>query len=182
MSEDKTIRGETTMTWSDQARLSARTIIRFMLIFSVVEAVVFFVIWAMSSSDREWLRLRHDPLSALGLFAKDAWPIFVSCFVLLLMLLIGLFSWCFHRLPDANRRISYEASEDSLVTRDAANFALTVPWSMVIRVRNNDQLLHMQLAPGGWRTVFWRAFAPEDREPILRWAQRIATEKKQPRP
>ena len=65
----------------------------------------------------------------------------------------------------------YEVTRDRLAMRDAANFALTVLWSGIIRVRNSEYAMRLRLATGGWRTVFWRAVAPADREQVMRWAQ-----------
>jgi hypothetical protein len=171
MNDDKTIFGETTMTWGDQARLSIRPLARGMAIFIVLAIVAFLITWAIAVSDGEWLLLRHDPIDALGGFVHDVWPVLLTCVLVMLILMTGLYARAFYRFPDANRRIIYEATKDHLTTRDAANFAFTMPWSMVVRVRNSGATMRMQLSAGIWRTVFLRAFAPEDREQILRWAQ-----------
>jgi len=71
MSEDRTIRGETTMTWGDQARLSMRPVVRSMLVVSLAMAVTILLVWAITSSDSAWLLLRHEPFEALGLVARD---------------------------------------------------------------------------------------------------------------
>jgi hypothetical protein len=148
-----------------------RPLAKGMAIFIVLAVVVFMVIRAIASSDREWLLLHHDPLAALGAFARDVWPVLLTYTLGMLLLMIGLYARAFYRFPHPNRRISYEASKDGITTRDAANFALAVPWSNVIRVQNSRQMMRMQLATGGWRSVIWRGFALEDREQILRWAQ-----------
>jgi hypothetical protein len=171
MDEQRTIYGQTTMTWSDQARSLVRPVVRAMAIFSVAMIVVILVVWAITCQDYEWLLLRHAPLRTLARVAAEAWPFFLIPFVVMLAGVIGSCARAFHRLPHANRRLTYEVTKDRLVTRDAASFALTVPWSAVIRVRNSEHVMRLRLAAGGWRTVFWRAFAPADRDQIARWAQ-----------
>jgi hypothetical protein len=170
MDEQRTIYGQTTMTWGDQARSLVRPIVRAMAIFSVAMIAGILIVWAITCSDKEWLLLRHAPLRALALVAADAWPFFLIAFAVMLIAVTGCLAWAFHRLPHANRRLAYEVTKDRLITRDAANFALTVPWSAIIRVRNSERVMRLRLAAGGWRTVFWRAFAPADREQIARWA------------
>jgi hypothetical protein len=171
MSAEKTIHGETMLTWRDQARLAARSVVRYMLIFTVAATFVVLVVWATNLSDEEWLLLRHDPLSMLRDAAQDVGPVLAAGVAVMLALLVSFYARAFYRFPHPNRRISYQATKDRLVTRDVAGFALTVPWSNVIRVHNGKHVLRMRHAAGGWRTVFWRAFAPEDREQILRWAE-----------
>jgi hypothetical protein len=171
MSDEQTIRGQTTMTWADQARIMGRLIVRYLLIFIVLMTIALFMVWAATSSDRQWLLLRHQPLAALSDFAAQVWPILLGGFVLVLLLLIGAYARAFYRLPVRSRRLSYEVTSTSLVTRDDADFALTVPWSMVVRVRNSEYVMRIKLPAGIWRTVFWRAFAPDDRAQVLRWAQ-----------
>jgi hypothetical protein len=172
MSEDGTIRGETTLTWGDHARLSMKPLAKGMTIFIVLAIVVFMVIRATALSDREWLLLLHDPLAALGAFARDIWPVLLTCVLAMLILMAGLYARAFHGFPHPNRRLSYEATRHGITTRDAADFALAVPWSNVTRAQKREHTILMQLATGGWRIIFLRAFAPEDREQILRWAQR----------
>jgi hypothetical protein len=171
MSEGSVIRGQTIMTWADQARCSVRPVIRSIIIFAIGMTGALLIVWAIHSSDEEWLMLRHEPLHALGAFGRDVWKIFLACFLLLLVLLTCAYVRAFYRLPQPSRQIAYEATKDCLVTSDAADFALTVPWSSVIRVRNSGYIMRMKLAAGIWRFLFWRAFAPEDRDQVLRWAR-----------
>jgi hypothetical protein len=170
MDEQRTIYGQTTMTWGDQARSLVPPVVRGMVIFSVLMIVGILIVWAIKCSDREWLLLHHAPFRALALVAADAWPFFLIAFVVMLAGVTGSCALAFHRLPYANRRLAYEVTRDRLITRDAANFALIVPWSATIRVRDGEHTMRLRLAAGGWRTVFWRAFAPADREQIMRWA------------
>lgn len=172
MSGERTIRGETVMRWEDQARYALRPILRAMAVFSVAMAAVLLLVWSTTSSDDDWLLLRHAPLAALMLVARDSWPFFTSGFALVLVLVLATQFWSFYRLADVNRRLSYEVTAQGITTRDAADFALSVPWSSVVEVRNSDHVMRVRLAAGGWRTVFWRAFAPEDRDQILSWAMR----------
>lgn len=177
MSVERAIHGEITLTWGDRARLSARPVVRYMLIFTVAATLVVLVVWATNLSDEEWLLLRHDPLSMLRNAAQDVGSVLAAGVAVMLALIVSFYARAFYRFPHPNRRISYEATKDRLVTRDAAGFALTVPWSNIVRVRNDKHMMRMQLASGGWRAVIWRAFAPEDREQILRWAQRAGEPK-----
>lgn len=172
MSEERTIRGETVMRWEDQARYALRPILRAMVIFTGAMSAVLLLVWSINSTDDDWLLLRHAPLSALVLVAGGGWPFFASGFVLVLALMIVTRLWSFYRLPDVNRRLSYEATQHGIVTRDSADFALSVPWSSVVEVRNSNHMMRVRLAAGGWRTVLWRAFAPEDRDQVLSWAMR----------
>jgi hypothetical protein len=170
MSEERTIVGGFTMTWADQARCAMWPVIRAVVAYTVLLVVVLLVVWAMVSSDRG----RLLPLSVLIGGVREAWPFFAGPFALVVVGLPGWYAWAFHRLSHCNRQLSYEATRDALTTRDAANFAFTVPWSSVIRVRNTEQVMRIRLASGGWRMIFWRAFTPEDREQVLNWARREA--------
>ncbi|MBR0717546.1 hypothetical protein [Bradyrhizobium liaoningense] len=173
MNDERTISGQTTMIWQDQARSVVRPIVRVMIMFSVGMSAALFLVWATSCSDDDWLLLRREPLAALVLAACDAWPFFAGCFVLVLVMLVGWYARGFSRVPEANRRIHYEATRHGLTTRDAANFALTVPWTSVVRVYNSDHTMQMVLVAGASRLVFWRAFAAEDRAQVLNWARQV---------
>lgn len=176
MSEQRTIRGQTVMRWEDQARSALRPIVRYMILFSLAMIAALVLVWSITSSDEDWLLLRHEPRAAFALILRDSWPFFASGVALVLALLVAVHGWSFHHLPEPSRLLSYEANRDGIVTRDAADFALSVPWSSVVSVRSNDYMMRMRLAAGGSRVVFWRAFAPEDREQVLSWARRAATQ------
>ena len=78
----------------------------------------------------------------------------------------------FHRLPDVNRRLFYEADAKAITVRDAANFAATIPWDAVIRVRASKRLIKLQLTTRTWRYVLKRAFREEDRARLMQLARR----------
>jgi hypothetical protein len=94
--------------------------------------------------------------------------------VLIVYLLALLFAgWIsFRRMPAPNRQLTYEATFESLETRDATDLALTIPWSLVYGVRSNNKLLIFQVRPRGRRFVPWRAFAAKDRDLLLSFANR----------
>jgi hypothetical protein len=131
-------------------------------------------IWAIMLPDDRWLALRSEPLQSLFDFLADVWPIYLGVGVALVVLMIGRFCYGFTRFPHVNRQLSYEVTATGVTTRDAANFALTVPWASIIRTRNTDRALHIQMVTRAWRYLLWRAFTPEEREQILRWATRRA--------
>jgi hypothetical protein len=74
MSEDKAIFGKTTMTFPDQARIVARPLAKYLLIFSIAMAVTMFIVWSSFVSDRDWLLLRHAPLSMWRTVFLRAFP------------------------------------------------------------------------------------------------------------
>lgn len=127
MSDDRTIRGEATLTWIDHGRSFLRPAIRFMIVFGLLMAVMFAAIWALTLGDEAWLDLRHDPFGSLRGFVEDAWPFYATTFGVLLAVIVGLQVRAFRRFPDVNRRLSYEANSFGLTTRDAANFASPSP-------------------------------------------------------
>ena len=167
-----TIRGHATLEWGDQVRFLGRPYAKALLKYGAIMIVVFAGVWASTLSDEYWLMLRSEPLASLFLFIADAWPFYLGTFAVLAVVMAA-HSWlAFHRYPHINRQLSYEVTADGIVTRDAAGFILTMPWTSIIRTRNTPRALHLQTVARGWRYVLWRAFAPEDRDQILRWATR----------
>jgi hypothetical protein len=177
MPDDIVIRGHARLEWSDQLRFVLRKLGPMLWKCAVVITVMFAVIWALTLPDEEWLALRVFPLASLGDFVADAWPFFVATLVALVVLTIGSSYLAFRRFPDANLQISYEADVRGLLTRDAADFALMVPWSSITRARNTGRILYLKTVPGAWRYLLWRAFAPADRDQILRWATKADAQK-----
>jgi hypothetical protein len=180
MTERVTIRGEATLGYVDYFATQADKIIKFCVTAIMLSALVYAIAWAASSSDEEWFLLRHDPLSALAAFAGDVWKIWVVTGAVICLIPIASLARGFHHFPDVNRRLSYEADDNGLTIRDAANFALTIPWSAVIRVRFSKRLLKMQLTTRAWRYVLWRAFRDEDRERLMRLAERAPLDGRRP--
>lgn len=170
MSDDVTIRGQATLEWGDQLRFLTRRLSMPLLKLAAVITPVFGTIWAVTLPDEEWLDLRVHPLASLGDFVADAWPFYLGTSALLILLTIGQSFFAFRRFPQANRRLSYEVDAKGILTKDAADFALTVPWSSIVHTRNTSHYLHMKTLPGARRYLLWRAFAPADRGQILRWA------------
>ena len=170
MSDDVTIRGQATLEWGDQLRFLTRRLTMPLWKLAAVITPVFGTIWAVTLSDDEWLDLRVHPLASLGDFVTDAWPFYLGTSALLILLTIGQSFFAFRRFPQANRRLSYEVDAKGILTKDAADFALMVPWSSIVHTRNTSRYLHMKTVPGARRYLLWRAFAPADRGQILRWA------------
>jgi hypothetical protein len=170
MSDDITIRGQATLEWGDQLRFLARRLTMPLLKLAAVITPVFGTIWAVTLSDEEWLDLRVHPLASLADFVTDAWPFYLGTFALLILLTIGQSYFAFRRFPQANRRLSYEVDAKGILTKDGADFALMVPWSSIVHTRNTSRYLYMKTVPGARRHLLWRAFAPADRDQILRWA------------
>ena len=166
------IRGQVTLEWGDQVRFLARPYAKALSKYAAIMAAVFGGVWASTVSDEDWLRLRTEPLVSLGHFVIDAWPFYLGTFVLLALVMIGHAALSFRRYPQINRQLSYEATAAGLTTRDAGDFVLTMPWASIVRTRNTRHALHLQFATRAWRHVLWRAFAPADRDQILRWATR----------
>jgi hypothetical protein len=175
MSDDNIIRGQATLTWGDQFRFVLRKLVQVLWKYAVVMIVPFGLIWALFLPDDAWLDLRAHPLAALRDFAADAWPFYFGTLGALIIAMIATSYVAFRRLPDVNRKLSYEVDAKGILTKDAADFALTVPWSSIVRTRNTPRFLYLKTVPGAWRYLVWRAFAPADREQILRWAAREPT-------
>jgi len=173
MTDDTTIiRGNATLEWSDQLRLLVRPFAKALVKYGAIMVLVFAAVWAGTLPDQDWLGLRSAPLRSLGLFVADAWPFYAGTFGVLAAVMAGHSCLAFHRFPHINRQLSYEVNAAGVVTRDAAGFTLTIPWASIIRTRNTRHALHLQTVTRAWRYVLWRAFAPEDRGQILRWATR----------
>jgi hypothetical protein len=172
MPDDITIRGQATLEWGDQIRFLARPVAKSLLIFAAFMVVMFGAIWALTLPDDDWLDLRASPLVSLGRFVADVWPFYLGTFTVLVVVMIGYYFFAFHRYPDVNRRLSYEVTATGILTRDAADFALMVPWASIVRTRNTERFLSLQTVTRAWRHVLWRAFTPADRDQILRWATR----------
>jgi len=172
MSDDLIIRGQATLTWGDQFRFVMRKLVQVLWKYAVAMIVLFGLIWALTLPDEQWLALRAYPLASLGDFVADAWPFYLGTFAALIVVMIATSYVAFRRLPDVNRKLSYEVDAKGILTKDAADFALMVPWSSIVRTRNTSRFLYLKTVPGAWRYLLWRAFAPADREQILRWATR----------
>ncbi|HZC54602.1 MAG TPA: hypothetical protein VE396_00960 [Xanthobacteraceae bacterium] len=170
MPDDITIRGQATLEWGDQIRVLTRPVAKMLLRFAAFMVVMFGAIWALTLPDEEWLALRESPMSSLGRFVADVWPFYLGTFAVLVIVMIGHYFFAFRRYPHVNRQLSYEVTATGILTRDAADFALMVPWASIIRTRNTSRSL--QTVTRAWRHVLWRAFAPRDRDQILRWATR----------
>jgi hypothetical protein len=170
MPDDVIIRGQATLEWSDQLRYVLRKLGKLLWLYAAIMPVVLGSIWALFLPDEQWLALRVYPLASLVDFAADAWPFFLGPLLALILLIVGSAYVAFRRFPDANRKLSYEASPKGILTKDAADFALMVPWTSIVRTRNTPRFLYLKTVPGAWRYLLWRAFAPEDRDQILRWA------------
>ncbi len=172
MADDITIRGQVTLEWGDQFRFVMRKLISLLWKCAAAMAVLFGMIWALTLPDGQWLALRAHPLAALGDFAADVWPFYLGTLSALVIVMLGSSFAAFRRYPDVNRKLSFEVDAKGILTKDAADFALMVPWSSIVRTRNTSRILYMKTVPGAWRYLLWRAFAPEDRDQILRWATR----------
>jgi hypothetical protein len=172
MSDDITIRGQAVLIWGDQFRFVLRKLVQIVWIYAAVMTLVFGSIWALTLPDKQWLALRVTPLASLRDFVADAWPFYLGTLVALIVIMIAVSYVAFRRLPDINRKLSYEIDAKGVLTKDAADFALMVPWSSIVRTRNTSRFLYLKTAPGAWRYLLWRAFAPADRAQILRWATR----------
>ena len=173
MSDDTiTIRGQATLALSDQLRFAETTYAKTFLIGMALVVPLFGAIWAFTLSDADWIGLRTAPLHSLGHFVADIWPFYLAMAAWLVLATVGRTWWSFVRFPHVNRQLSFEVTAAGVMTRDAANFSLMVPWASIIRTRNTDHALYIQLVSRTWRYLLWRAFAPEDRDQILRWATR----------
>jgi len=169
------IRGQATLEWRDEVRFLARPYAKALLKYAAIMVLVFGAVWAFTLPDEDWIALRSEPLVSLGRFVADAWPFYLGTFAVLAVVMAGHSALSFHRYPHVNRQLSYEVTAAGLTTRDAADLALTLPWASIIRARNTRHALHLQTVTRAWRYVSWRAFAPEDRDQILRWATRQRT-------
>jgi hypothetical protein len=172
MADDITIRGQATLEWGDQIRFLARRLTIVLLKIALVMAPVFGVIWALDLSNQEWLALRTRPLASLGHFLADAWLAYFVTFALLALVVISQSFFAFLRFPPVHRQLTYEVNATGILTRDAADFALMVPWASIVHTRDTPRILYMQTATRAWRYLLWRAFPPTERDQILRWATR----------
>ena len=173
--EQRPITGQTTLLQRDSFIFVAMWLPRFLIILMVVLFAAAAALWLSTLSESKRLRFSDDPLAGFQAFMTQlGWvPIlFAVVFVLLLAVVVWL---QMARLPLENRKVSYEANQDALITRDAAGAELKLPWTMVRTLRPGKHLLILKLGMRAWRYVPWRAFAPEDRARLLALAQaRIA--------
>jgi hypothetical protein len=173
MPDDTTvIHGHATLEWGDQIRFVAWPYAKSWLKLMAVALPLYGAIWAITLSDERWLALRSEPLRSFFDFVADVWPVYLGVGVALVILMVGRFCYGFARFPQVNRQLSYEVTANGVMTRDAADFALMVPWGSIIHTRNTGRALHIQMVTRAWRYLLWRAFTPEERDQILRWATR----------
>jgi hypothetical protein len=170
--ETPVIRGQATIDWRDQARYLVRPYAKALAMYAAIMVLVFGAIWVFTLSDTGWIATRSEPLGALFLFIADVWPFYLGTFVVLALVMAGHGAVVFYRYPQVNRQLSFEVTAAELRTRDASDVVLAVPWTSVVRTRNTRHALYLQIVTRAWRYVPWRAFAPEDRDQILRWATR----------
>jgi hypothetical protein len=163
MSEAEIMRGQTTLTFLDHVRGWGRLIAKMTLISAALLAVALFLTWAAYLHDADWLRLREAPLAGLRDFALDAGPFFAGTLAAVDLVILAAIFGAFVKMPQANRTIFYEIDDEAIVTRDAADFALTIPWRSVVAARESKQLLFLTLSSGALRFIPWRAFAPQER-------------------
>ena len=129
-------------------------------------------VWALTLPDDQWLALRVHPLMSLERFVADIWPFYLGLFAFAVLVLVGRPFVTFLRFPNANHQLTYEVNANGILTRDAADFSIRVPWASILRTRNTARILYLHTSARRPRALLWRAFAPEDRDQILRWAQR----------
>jgi hypothetical protein len=171
MADAEKISGGITLIWRDQLAFLAVSIPKFMTIVFVAVICLFFVLWFNDLPNGQRQQFHAEPLQGVWLFAKELGGVIASFLLAALLTILGL-SWVgFRRLPAANRVLSYEADAHALATRDSADVALTIPWSMVKEVRSTKRLMLMKLHSGSWRYVPWRAFTEESRGPLLHLAK-----------
>ena len=172
MAEDITIRGQATLEWGDQIRFLVRPLARLLSGLAAFMVVAFGAVWALTLPDNQWLTLRAHPLMLLERFVADIWPFYLGLFAFAVLVLLGRPLVSFRLFPHANRQLTYEVNANGILTRDAADFSSRVPWASILRMRNTSRILFLQTSARRPRALLWRAFAPEDRDQILRWAQR----------
>jgi hypothetical protein len=156
MSDDIVIRGQAELTWGDQFRFVLRKLVPVLWIYVVAMTVMFGLIWALTLPDDQWLALRTYPLASLVDFAADVSPFYLGTLAALIAAMIGGSYVVFRRLPDVNRKLSYEVDAKGILTKDAADFALMVPWSSIVRTRNTSRVLYLKTVPGAWLPVVAR--------------------------
>jgi hypothetical protein len=115
-------------------------------------------VWALTLPDDQWLALRVHPLMSLERFVADIWPFYLGLFAFAVLVLVGRPFVTFMRF--------------GILTRDAADFSIRVPWASILCTRNTARILYLHTSARRPRALLWRAFAPKDRDQILRWAQR----------
>jgi hypothetical protein len=92
-------------------------------------------VWALTLPDDQWLALRVHPLMSLERFVADIWPFYLGLFAFAVLVLVGRPFVTFLRFPNANRQLTYEVNANGILTRDAADFSIRVPWA-ILRTRN----------------------------------------------
>ncbi|TWT01241.1 hypothetical protein [Reyranella sp. CPCC 100927] len=176
VAEQPPITGQTTLLQRDSfAFLAMMWLPRLLIIVVVVLFIVAAGTWLATLSEAQRLRFSDDPVAGFTRFMTQlGWVPIV--FTVLFVLFLAAVNWLqMARLPMENRKVSYEANQDALITRDAAGAEFKLPWTMVRTLRPGKHLLILKLGMRVWRYVPWRAFAPEDRVRLLALAQaRIA--------
>ena len=120
------IRGQATLTWSDQFRFVLRKLTQYLWQYAAAIAVLYGLVWMLFLPDDAWLDLRAHPLAALGDFVTDAWPVYLGTLAALIVIAIASSYVTFRRFPDVNRQLSYEVDAKGILTKDAADFAVVV--------------------------------------------------------
>jgi hypothetical protein len=168
------ISGSIVLTASDNLAFLFSRVSRLLLIAFLTSTTIAGVIWLLAMSNRQSAQLRDNPLLGLKTFVIDMFPVIFG-YIGLFLAIIVFFSWlAFSRMPTANRQLTYHADAEALRTSDNAGAVLTLPWALVRRTRVTKKLLLMQLSTRAWRFLPLRAFAVDDQQRVIAFAQRSA--------
>lgn len=84
-------------------------------------------------------------------------------------LIVSALAW--RKLNPAQRQISYTIDDRRIVTCDALESELIIPWTIVTRVHRTKHLLLLKINTGAWRCLPWRAFRSCDQARLWQIAQ-----------
>ena len=170
MSGEIHIHGKTTLTFADQFAFHRIWIGWFLLIFTGLVVLIFTPLWFYRLQPWQWAVLQAAPgfmakeyMRQIGFFAFGGMAFFIV-FILLI-------DWInFGNLPDDNKKLTYTINEKAIETSDAANVALTMPWSMIKQISFGPKIIVIKTKARVTRWMPTRAFNFEDQAVVAQLA------------
>ena len=149
----RAIIGATIITLSDQYRARWTSGLK----CSLAILAVIFAGMSLQYIPRSPMTPVEIAISAFAAVATVA--LFILFYLVLVILLVTLFSL---RMSKEQRDISYVIDESGLVLRDKTGAAITAPWTVVRRAREDRRAFRLAMKPMGERYIPKRAFAADE--------------------
>ncbi len=152
--EGRTITGATTITLRDQLRARWTTTFKYMLVGLAI------IVAGITSFQMSSGFLHGGWEIALEIFAILLMSVlFVLFYVVITVVVTLIFAL---RLGKDQRAMSYSFNSDGMSLRDRTGSAVTLPWKVMKRIREDKRAFRIAIRPMGERFVPKRAFSLGD--------------------